>query len=328
MTVRLSVHRAPWTAHVEQVAAAYGPSMVPVVKGNGYGFGRTRLHALAGRYSREVCVGTVHELAEVPAELTAVVLTPTLTPPASDRAVLTVGAGAHVAALQGWRGAVLLKLASSMRRYGVDPYDLPELRRQAERAGLAVVGYSLHLPLAGTDDARRREVDGWLSHLDPQLPLWLSHLAPPTFADLVDDHPTRSFRIRVGTLLWHGSPRGEFLRLSADVLSTRTVAAGDVAGYHHREVPFNGTLIAIGAGTAHGVVALAHDDPAQRSPFHFARRRLELLEHPHMHTSLVVVPRGVPTPEVGDRVDVQRPLHTTHVDELVVDGQHLDGPTW
>ena len=35
-----------------------------------------------------------------------------------------------------------------------------------------------------------------------------------------------------------------------------------------------------------------------------------------MHTSLVVVPAGQPVPEVGDRVDVQRPLIYTHVDEV------------
>ena len=52
----------------------------------------------------------------------------------------------------------------------------------------------------------------------------------------------------------------------------------------------------IGAGTAHGVHPL--DDG--RSPFHFARRRLALLEPPHMHTSMVVVPAGEPGPEEGD----------------------------
>ena len=38
----------------------------------------------------------------------------------------------------------------------------------------------------------------------------------------------------------------------------------------------------VGAGTAHGVQPL--DDG--RSPFHFARQRLALLEPPHMHTSM------------------------------------------
>ena len=92
--------------------------------------------------------------------------------------------------------------------------------------------------------------------------------------------------------------------------------AGDVAGYRHTRVPFNGTLVAIGGGPAAGIPPLDDADPTRRSPFHFARRRLELLESPHMHTSLVVVPAGDACPAVGDRVDVQRPLTTTLVDEV------------
>lgn len=110
--------------------------------------------------------------------------------------------------------------------------------------------------------------------------------------------------------------RGPFLHLTADVLDTRPVRAGDLAGYRHTPVPFDGTLVAIGGGTAAGIHPLDDADPTRRSPFHFARTRLELLEPPHMHTSLVVVPIGDPCPAVGDRVDVQRPLTTTLADEV------------
>jgi hypothetical protein len=46
MTVRLTVDRAAWMAHLRSTAAAYGDGLVPVVKGNGYGFGRPLLHDL------------------------------------------------------------------------------------------------------------------------------------------------------------------------------------------------------------------------------------------------------------------------------------------
>jgi hypothetical protein len=36
-----------------------------------------------------------------------------------------------------------------------------------------------------------------------------------------------------------------------------------------------------------------------------------------MHTSMAFVPAGEPVPAIGDLVDVQRPLITTLVDELV-----------
>ncbi len=42
MALTLTVDRARWQAHVAAVRAAH-PGLVPVVKGNGYGFGRTFL---------------------------------------------------------------------------------------------------------------------------------------------------------------------------------------------------------------------------------------------------------------------------------------------
>jgi hypothetical protein len=96
------------------------------------------------------------------------------------------------------------------------------------------------------------------------------------------------------------------------VLDARAVRAGEHAGYHQHVVPFDGTLVMIGAGSAHGVAPLADG----RSPFHFAGRRLPLLEPPHMHTSMALVADTEPTPKPGDVVDVQRPLITTLVDEV------------
>jgi hypothetical protein len=47
------------------------------------------------------------------------------------------------------------------------------------------------------------------------------------------------------------------------------------------------------------------------------RRRLTLVERPHMHTSMVLVPDGWECPQVGDVVDVQRPLIGVSVDEVI-----------
>jgi hypothetical protein len=68
----------------------------------------------------------------------------------------------------------------------------------------------------------------------------------------------------------------------------------------------------IGAGSANGLALL----PGDLSPFHFAQRRLAMIEPPHMHTSMAFVPDGEPCPEVGDWVDLQRPLTMTTIDEL------------
>jgi alanine racemase len=236
----------------------------------------------------------------------------------STTPIVTVGDAAHVSALEGWSGDVLVKLASSMRRFGVTPRELDELERKVRAAGLSVAGHSIHLPLAGDDGDRLAEVDQWVDVLarrtrsaGAEAALWVSHHGPDAHAELRSRWRQWRFPMRIGTALWHGDKAA--LRLSADVLDVHTVAGGSVGGYRGTRVVRDGTLVVIGAGTAHGVTVL--DDG--RSPFHFQRRRLALLESPHMHTSMAFVPTGEPCPVIGDTVDVQRPLISVNVDEVI-----------
>ncbi len=90
LTLRLTVDRVAWRAHVEHLAGSYSAAaancvVVPVVKGNGYGFGRNVLArvaddlvAMVGRGDRPpvIAVGSVHELSGLPSRLRPVVLTP------------------------------------------------------------------------------------------------------------------------------------------------------------------------------------------------------------------------------------------------------------
>lgn len=302
MTIRLTVERDRWWRHVSDVAAELD-GLVPVVKGNGYGFGRAELASIAVNLSPLLAVGSVHELDGLPDEAIPVVLTPALDAPDSDVPVLTVGSDAHIDALTGWDGRVVVKLASDMHRYGGGI----ELVERAQRAGLRTVGVSIHPSLAASEDARRHQVTRRLAEIDPSLDVWVSHLAPATYRLLP---PSHRYKLRVGTYLWHGDR--EALHLEARVLDTRPVAAGTRVGYRLNPAPADGVLAMVGAGTANGVTPL----PDGRSPFHFSRRRLALIEPPHMHTSMVFVPAGDPCPEPGEWVDLQRPLTMTAVDEL------------
>jgi alanine racemase len=307
VTLRLEVDAAAWRAHVATWASTVD-GLVPVVKGNGYGFGRAWLAAEAAGLADTIAVGTVHELADLPAVDRVVVLTPSLEPPPSTTAsgatvVPTVGAEAHLDALSGWGGPVLVKLASSMRRYGRGP----ELVDAARAAGLDVIGVSVHPPLVGDDEAHLAEILEVTADVDPSLDGWVSHLGPAARRRLPAD---RRWRLRAGTALWHGDK--SMLRLTAEVLDVRPVDAGERAGYRGVTVPHAGTLVCVSAGTAHGV----HPLPDGRSPFHHRRTRLALLEPPHMHTSMLLVGTSGPVPAIGERVDVQRPLTTTLVDRV------------
>jgi alanine racemase len=333
VTLTLRVDRLRWRDQVDataNAALAAGP-LVPVVKGNGYGFGRAELAEIAadllashtgGTAPPLVAVGTVHELAGLPASVRPLVLTPV--PPAHATLLelcpvaptVTISSMFDVAALGGWTGAAVIKLESSMHRLGARPDEVAGIAAAAAAAGLELDGYALHLPLAGDDESRRAEVENWLELLDgtsavaPEVSL--SHVAPATHGQLAAAHPNWTLPLRVGTRLWHGEGKAG-LQLVTDVVAVRPVAAGTAAGYHATPAPGSGHLVVVGAGTAHGVRPL--DDG--RSPFHYQRRRVALLEPPHMHTSTLFVPDGDPVPARGETLDVQRSLISVSVDDLV-----------
>lgn len=325
MGLRLTVQRSPWQQHLDETAAAL-PGLIPVVKGNGYGFGRAVLMPFARQLTApgdRIAVGTAYEAADVPADRTALVLTPhvdRLPTTLPTNAVLTVGSAQHLHALSahGWQGRVCIKLGSSMRRYGTTPDALAALVHQAQHSGCTIDSASIHFPLVGTTTEHLAELTAWLPHL-PHLGsgtlVSVSHIPPAGYAALRAEHPEVDWRIRVGTGLWHSHK--ELLRLTADVVDVFAVADGDTVGYRGVTVFADGHLVLVAAGSAHGVRAL--DDG--RSPFHHARRRIDLLEPPHMHTSVLFVPLGDPLPSIGERIDVQRPLIATIVDELEWTGE-------
>ena len=314
MTIRLAVQEAPGVAHVQSTARSY-PGLVPVVKGNGYGFRRWNLVPLAGQLAEEIAVGTVFEIRGVPDHVTPIVLTPTMVPPSRnlpDRAVLTVATPHHLVTLDnaGWKGRVIVKLRSSMMRYGATVDTLTALVRDIASAGLTVHGYAIHPPLAGDDRVRLKDITDWLPRINPDIPVYVSHLSPEAYAHLRSSFADRTFRYRSGTQLWLGDK--SMMQLSADVLGHHPVEPGQTAGYRQVPITSPGEIVMVGCGSAHGVGILSEG----RSPFHYQRQRLNLLEPPHMHTSMLFVARGRPIPPVGEWIDVQQALTQVQVDVL------------
>ena len=276
---------------------------VPVVKGNGYGFGRHALAKIAAEESTTICVGTVHELDGIPDSLTPVVLTPTLAGP-TPSAILTVSNEAHITPLVGSSQRGIINLASSMHRYG-GPSSLVQ---HALDSGLDVAGVAIHLPLIATDDERVAEVTALLDPIATSIPAWLSHIDPWLIARLPD---SRTYLLRAGTTLWHGDR--EALNLSTDVSDLRPIRAGEHAGYRQTDVIEYGHLVMVGAGSAHGVHTLAD----VRSPFHYNRQRIDMFEPPPMHTTMLFIPQHTDPPAISDTIDLQRPLTQTIIDEVI-----------
>ncbi len=322
MALTLTVDRARWQAHLRATIEAF-PGLVPVVKANGYGFGRAYLADLVRSWSEsdtaidELAVGTVHELAGLPPDgPRPLVLTPALARELTSSvgpAILTVSRAEHVAEVvaSGVEAPVVVKLLSGMRRYGVGLEALPSLLDTIAAADLTIHGYALHPPLAGAAEEHAAEAAAWADRLPAGATIYVSHLDAPAFSRLVANRPAHRWRIRLGTALWHGNKSA--FHLGADVVDVRAVRAGERAGYRLVEIPVDGNLVLVTAGTAHGVAPLA----GGLSPFHFAQRRVPLLEPPHMHTSMLLVADREPCPGIGDQVDVQRPLISTLVDRVI-----------
>jgi hypothetical protein len=282
MSLVLHVDGDRWRAHLRTVAEAR-PGLVPVAKGNGYGFGNGSLARRAqwladqGAGCDTLAVGTYAELPDVAQRFDGDLLVLSPWRPWDDdgaastegpeqhsgRVVHTVGRLADLAALveAPGRPRVVLERLTSMKRHGFTARGLREAAALAagDPAGVRVEGVSLHLPLdTGDNLAEASElmtdvVAAGLDKLDHRggATVWVSHLDAAAVADLAAQYPDFSFRPRIGTELWLGD-RGA-LRVTARVLDSHPVERGEQFGYRGRSVPRTGTLLVVSGGTAHGI---------------------------------------------------------------------------
>ena len=344
MALSLCVDGDRWRGHLRTVAAE-STGLVPVAKGNGYGFGIARL---ARRVQWLGCdllaVGTYEEVPEVLSRCTADVLV--LSPwrpflPAveyGERIVHTVGRLSDLAGLSvaSPRPRVIVEALTSMRRHGLPPDEFAAAGESL--GGVRLEGVALHLPLA---DARHNlaEAETWLARLRTArlatTRVFLSHLAGPELADLRKQHPEVELRPRIGTALWLGDR--EALSVRADVLDAHRVRRGDRVGYRQRPQLRDGTVLVVSGGTAHGIgleapssarstrqrarsVARGGLDAAglALSPFIVNGRRRWFVEPPHMQVSLVFVPAGSTVPAVGDQVSADVRHTATTFDRVAI----------
>ena len=279
MSLTLYVDGDRWRAHLRDVHERH-PGMVPVAKGNGYGFGLHRLARKAQWLGVDtLAVGTYEELAAVEQRYdgSLLVLTPwrpwnrpalTGDPARDGRIVHTVGRLEDltdlvaVGAEEGIRPRVVLERMTSMMRHGFTARGLRQAAGVAAKAGVTVEGVALHLPLAQTSHLKEVErllndvVSAGLANLgqgeDDRAPtIWVSHLTETELATLAMRYPDLRFRPRIGTALWLGDRAS--LQVRATVLDTHSVDRGDTYGYRGRSAPRTGTILVVSGGTAHGI---------------------------------------------------------------------------
>ena len=346
MSLTLSVDGDRWRAHLRSVADST-PGLVPVAKGNGYGFSLSRLARKAGWLGVDtLAVGTYEELPEVATRYDGdlMVLTPwrpfqpAPDPAVARRVVHTVSRPADLAGLlEAQPGArYVLELATSMQRHGMTAQELWGLAEQ--RGGGRLEGVALHLPLA-TGRGHQAEAERLLSDVVaaalPSTAVWVSHLTEAELAGLRTSYAGLTLRPRIGTDLWLGDRSA--LRVTATVLDVHELERGDVFGYRGRAAPRDGHLLVVSGGTAHGiglespmgesglkaraaVVARGGLDAMglTRSPFWVDGKQRLFAEPPHMQASMLFLPRGATVPEVGDLVDARVRYTATTFDRVVI----------
>jgi alanine racemase len=275
MSVVLHVDGERWRAHLRAVAEAR-PGLVPVVKGNGYGFGngrlarRTQWLADQGLGGDVVAVGTYAETDDVASRFDGDVLVLSPWRPwdedgaaatADPRVVHTVGRLVDLAELldSPGRPRVVLERLTSMKRHGLTARGLREAMAEvaARPGGVRVEGVSIHLPLERGENLAEAEqlmtdvVAAGFGEDERTATVWISHLSSGDLAALAAQYPDFRFRQRIGTELWLGDRAA--LRVTARVLDVHPVERGEMFGYRGRTLPRTGTLVVVSGGTSHGI---------------------------------------------------------------------------
>lgn len=357
MTLTLHVDGPRWREHLVGVAERT-PGLVPVAKGNGYGFGLGRLArrtqwladrgVVAGQTWGDVlAVGTYDEVAEVADRFhgSILVLTPwrpfgaalEVDPAFAGRVIHTVSRAEDLAALLERQpdARYVLELVTSMLRHGMTGRDLRGLGGLTARGRLE--GIALHLPLAQgshLSQVQRLITDAVSADL-PTRTLWVSHLTDSELERLRASYSDYTIRPRIGTGLWLGD-RGA-LKVTAQVLDVHPVERGDVFGYRSRTAPKSGHVLIVSGGTAHGIGLAAPSGDLSlksraatlarggldavgfvRSPYFIGGKQCLFAEPPHMQASMLFLPHGSPVPAVGDEIDVRVRFTTTTFDRVEI----------
>ncbi|MCX6994370.1 MAG: alanine racemase [Chlamydiae bacterium] len=328
MPLLLHVDGQKWRSHLSAMVNAK-PGLIPVIKGNGYGFGLEFLAAESTRLGvSTVAVGLASEVEKVRSAFAGeiIVLSPDHNNYAfSDSKVLQTISSLELLHTIDVKSNVIIEILTPLNRHGINTSDIANALTIIGNRGLNLRGFALHLPIARIENS-------WISSTLAKLPegstVYISHLVD---GDKVGkEFPQLTFRERIGTSLWLGADSA--MEVTATVLEDRKIQGP--AGYRQRRVRTN--IIVASGGTAHGVGLSAPQGDRSligrikiitsavklsfgkmRSPYLFEGKVLNFLEAPHMQCSQLIL-KGSAQPKVGDELKVHVRYTTTTFDQIIL----------
>ena len=337
MTLFLEVAAPKFRAHQKKVLKDFG-NLVPVIKGNGYGFGLSNLVNETNRLKLStISVGTVYEARQIEKIFKGQVLI--LEPyNKNDRASALASSSfgrrfiRTISDLNSgfdFKTPFVIEGLTSTNRFGIG---INEINRFNGFTKSNYRGLALHLPIAAPEVSKVDQVIDWINKLESltkNTDVWLSHISLDELSVLKKLKPKINFRIRVGTELWLGDK--SFLTAKSNVLAVLNEV--NKAGYTQKSVPNNKKLIVLSGGTAHGI-GLNSDKSSKtfvdrlkvfglgllaalgkyRSPFIIKGKASYFFEPAHMNVSLVLVSKFRNNLQIGDEVNLKVRFTTTNFD--------------
>jgi hypothetical protein len=341
MSLILHVDGAKWRAHLATVLAESDAQIVPVIKGNGYGFGKKVLAKEAKDLNLPVvAVATVAEANEIETVFPGEILL--LSPSASsdsERVIHTISPHSSVFS-EKLPKKFVIELLSPIHRHGFALSDLGNALEKYSKGGKCE-GIAIHLPIdqkssasEWIDKSLQSIAERGIDTSEFNNSVWVSHISENDLAKLKLKWPQIVWKIRIGTKLWLGDRTS--LKAKAQVLDLHAIEKPTSVGYRQYRIG-RGWLVIASGGTSHGVgleIATPKRDFLSQvkaltksflnlfgwnpSPFSWNGKKLEFAEAPHMHLSLLTF-KGKNAPKVGSELDVDVRFTTTAFDQVVFD---------
>lgn len=332
-TLTLHVDGERWRHHIAHYVARHQGDLVPVIKGNGYGFGAPTLAREAASFQAQ-CVAcySADEATVIRSQFDGDVLL--LAPHATLDEEWIIHTVTPVSAVLGNRNPkrFVLEILSPVKRHG---YEISEIERAINQYSATgnCEGLAIHLPINQKSSAVTW-VNSQLHALNKtgvspsryQKTIWISHISPEDLLTLKNNWPDIRWRVRVGTDLWLGARTS--LTATATVLDRHQISSKQRVGYR-QSAPGKGWIIVAAGGSGQGIglevptggvrsllKTLLRVFGWNPSPYSWNGQALSFVEAPHMHNSLLFIKKG-DAPEIGEEIGLNVRFTTTTFDEVI-----------